>query len=85
MNKTKYQSQNFHFLAQNLDISAQKFEIFTAEFHFFGCRIPQGVNYMVSCCNRQSNNTAWNTGGMKGITPSKELLLTTSYSEVAVW
>ena len=43
MNKTKYQSQNFHFLAQNLDISAQKFEIFTAEFHFFGCRIPQGV------------------------------------------
>ena len=43
MNNTKYQSQNFQFLVQNLDISAQKFENFTAEFHFFGCRIPQGV------------------------------------------
>ena len=44
MNNTKYQSQNFQFLAQNLDILVQKFENLTAEFHFFGCRIPQGVH-----------------------------------------
>ena len=41
-NNTKYQS-NFQILAQNLDISTQNLENFTAEIHFFGCRIPQGV------------------------------------------
>ena len=49
MKNTKYQSQNFKFLAQNLDISAQNFGIFPAEFHFFGCRIPQGVINVPYC------------------------------------
>ena len=43
MNNTKYQLQNFQLLMQNLAISAQNFENFSTEFHFFGCRIPQGV------------------------------------------
>ena len=42
MNNTKYQLQNFQLLMQNLDISAQNFENGSAEFQFFGCRIPQG-------------------------------------------
>ena len=46
MNNTKYQLQNFQLLMQNLAISAQNFENFSAEFHFFGCRIPQGVIYL---------------------------------------